>query len=141
LAYEYVNIDVSDGEKLNIFRVGAPGWGGVLGPKYRPPLIVTKFCRSLFNIFSIAIGNTSHEKKLKLERGVPGTAGVDPAADQHASQAFSQQATAQATGITILPVKGTVSPDIAFYSRVCNFKPILSVRPFMVFKLIYFAVL
>jgi hypothetical protein len=38
-------------------------------------------------------------------------------------------------------VKGTVSRDIAFYFKVNKFKSILSVRPLMVFKLIYFVVL
>jgi hypothetical protein len=38
-------------------------------------------------------------------------------------------------------LKGTVSPDIAFYFRVYKFKTVLSVRPLMVFKFLYFIVL
>jgi hypothetical protein len=34
--------------------------------------------------------------------------------------------------------KGEVSPDIAFYFRVYKFKSVLSVRPLMVIKFIYF---
>jgi hypothetical protein len=37
--------------------------------------------------------------------------------------------------------KGTVSPDIAFYFRVYKFKSVLSVRPLMIFKFVYFVVL
>ncbi len=39
------------------------------------------------------------------------------------------------------PFKGTVSPDIVFYFRVHKFKSVLSVRPLMVFKVVYFVVL
>jgi hypothetical protein len=38
-------------------------------------------------------------------------------------------------------LKGTVSPDIVFYFRVHKFKPVLSIRPLMVFKVVYFVVL
>ncbi len=38
-------------------------------------------------------------------------------------------------------LKGTVSPDLAFYFRIYTFKPVLSVRPLMVFKFVYFIVL
>jgi hypothetical protein len=33
-------------------------------------------------------------------------------------------------------IKGTVSPDIAFYFRVYEFKTVLSVRPLMVFEFV-----
>jgi hypothetical protein len=36
---------------------------------------------------------------------------------------------------------GTVSQDIAFYFRVSKFKSVLSIRPLMVFLLIYFIVI
>ncbi len=39
------------------------------------------------------------------------------------------------------PVKGTVSPDIAFYFRFCKIKSVLSVRPLVVFNFYYFLVL
>ncbi len=51
------------------------------------------------------------------------------------------------TGITTVhdttwgQVKGTVSPDIAFYFRVYIFKTVLSVRQLTVFKFVYFVVL
>jgi hypothetical protein len=38
-------------------------------------------------------------------------------------------------------IKGTVSRDNAFYFKVYKFKSVLSVRPLMVLKLIYFVVL
>ncbi len=38
-------------------------------------------------------------------------------------------------------IKGTVSPDIAFYFRVYEFKTVLSVRPLMVFEFVCFVVL
>jgi hypothetical protein len=37
--------------------------------------------------------------------------------------------------------KGTVSPDIGFYFRVYTLKSVLSVRPLMAYKLVYFLVL
>jgi hypothetical protein len=40
-----------------------------------------------------------------------------------------------------MTLKGTVSPDIVFYFRVHKFKSVLSVRPLMVFKVVYFVVL
>ncbi len=43
--------------------------------------------------------------------------------------------------VTTELIKGTVSPDIVFYFRVHKFKSVLSVRPLMVFKVIYFVVL
>ncbi len=41
----------------------------------------------------------------------------------------------------IQTLKGTVLPDIAFHFRVYKFKSVLSVRPLMVFKFVYFVVL
>jgi hypothetical protein len=38
-------------------------------------------------------------------------------------------------------LKGTVSPDIAFYFRVNKLKAVLSVRPLMAYKFVYFVVL
>jgi hypothetical protein len=38
-------------------------------------------------------------------------------------------------------LKGTVSREIAFYLNVYKFKSVLSLRPLMVFKFIYFVVL
>ncbi len=37
-------------------------------------------------------------------------------------------------------IKCTLSPDITFYFRFCTIKPVLSVRPLMVFNLYYFLV-
>jgi hypothetical protein len=37
--------------------------------------------------------------------------------------------------------KGTVSPDIAFYFTVYKLKSVLSVRPLMAYKFVYFVVL
>jgi hypothetical protein len=39
------------------------------------------------------------------------------------------------------PFKGTVSLDIAFYFRVYKLKSVLSVRPIMAYKFVYFVVL
>jgi hypothetical protein len=41
----------------------------------------------------------------------------------------------------LILIKGTVSPDIVFYFRVYKFKPVLLVRPLMIFKFVYFVVL
>jgi hypothetical protein len=37
-------------------------------------------------------------------------------------------------------IKGTVSPDIAFYFRVYKLKAVLSVRPLMAYTFVYFVV-
>jgi hypothetical protein len=37
--------------------------------------------------------------------------------------------------------KGTVSPDIALYLRVYQFKSVLYVRPLRVYKFVYFVVI
>ncbi len=41
----------------------------------------------------------------------------------------------------VLFMNGTVSPNIVFNFRVYKFKTVLSVRPLMVFKFVYFVVL
>jgi hypothetical protein len=43
--------------------------------------------------------------------------------------------------LSLLTLKGTVSPDIVFYFKVYKLKSVLLVRPLIVFKLVYFVVL